>query len=110
MDLVNEIFRKNEELTASIKRLRQNGVLLAEAEKNYKIALRTEALKLRQEKGMPVTLISQIIFGVPEVADLRFKRDVAQTVYDTNMEHINCTKLQIRILEAQLSREWSNAK
>lgn len=106
MDLLEEIQRKTAELTASIKLLRKNGTELAECERDYKVKLRQEALKLRAEKGMPVTLIAQIIYGVPEVAELRFKRDVAQAMYDANIEHINGTKLQLRLLEAQLSREW----
>lgn len=73
MELYEELAQKNQELTQSIKLLRQNGIKLAEKERDYKIKLRQEALKLRSEKGMPVTLISQIIFGVPEVADLRFE-------------------------------------
>jgi hypothetical protein len=108
MDLVNEIFKLQEELNASIKRLASNGKRLAEAERDYKITLRTEALKLRSEKGLPVTLIAQIIYGVPEVAQLRFERDVAETIYNTNQEHINATKLKMRILESQVQREWSN--
>ena len=108
MDLVNEIFKLQEELNASIKRLASNGKRLAEAERDYKITLRTEALKLRSEKGLPVTLIAQIIHGVPEVAQLRFERDVAETIYNTNQEHINATKLKMRILESQVQREWSN--
>ena len=110
MDLVNEMFALNNELTASIRKLSENGKKLAEAERDYKITLREEALKLRVEKDMPVTLINQIIFGVPKVAELRFKRDIAETIYNTNQEHINCTKLKIRILESQINREWgSNA-
>ena len=57
---------------------------------------------------MAVTLINQIVYGIPIVADKRFKRDVAQTMYQTNLEYINTTKLQLRILENQLSREWEN--
>ena len=64
--------------------------------------------QLRVEKDMPVTLINQIIYGVPEVADKRFKRDIAETMYNTNQEHINATKLKLRLLESQVSREWSN--
>ncbi len=109
MDLFKEIQQLREELTQSIKLLRQNGIKLAEAEREYKIKLRQEALKLRQEKGMAVTLIDLIIYGVPEVAELRFKRDVAEAMYNANQEHINTTKLQIRILESQVSREWSAA-
>ena len=106
MDLINDIQRLMEELTISIKKLRQTGNALAEAEKDYKITLRQEALKLRVEKDMPVTLINQIIYGVPDVAEKRFKRDIAETLYNTNQEHINATKLKLRLLESQLQREW----
>lgn len=109
MDLITEIFRLNDELTASIKKLADNGKRLAEAERDYKLTLREEALKLRTEKDMPVTLINNIIYGVPKVADLRFKRDVAEAVYTANQEHINLTKLKIRILDNQVSREFGVA-
>lgn len=108
IDLYEEIMRLMVELTASIRKLRDNGAKLAEAERDYKITLRQEALRLRAG-DMPVTLINNIIYGVPEVAEKRFKRDVEQANYDANKEHINVTKLKLRILEAQLSREWTNA-
>ena len=108
MDLISDIQKLMDELTISIKKLRQTGNALAEAERDYKITLRQEALKLRVEDDMPVTLINQIIFGVPEVAEKRFKRDVAETMYQTNQEHINATKLKLRLLEAQVQREWGN--
>ena len=106
MDLINDIQMLMEELTISIKKLRQTGNALAEAERDYKITLRQEALKLKLEDKLPVTLINQIIFGVPEVADKRFKRDIAETMYNTNQEHINATKLKLRLLESQINREY----
>lgn len=106
MDLYEEITRLMAELTASIRKLRQNGVNLAEAERDYKIALRQEALKLRTGDNMPVTLINNVIYGIPAVAEKRFKRDVEQANYDANKEHINVTKLKLRVLESQLAREW----
>ena len=108
IDLYEEIQRLMAELTASIKKLRANGEKLAEAERDYKITLRQEALRLRAG-DMPVTLINQVIYGVKEVAEKRFKRDVEQANYDANKEHINVTKLKLRILEAQLAREWTSA-
>lgn len=105
MDLLEEIQRLMDELSSSIRVLRKNGTKLAEAERDYKLTLRQEALKLRTD-GQPVTLINQIIYGVPEVAQKRFDRDVAQAVYDANREHINITKLKLRLLEAQVSREY----
>lgn len=110
MDLFEDIQKLIDELTVSIKKLRQTGNDLAEAERDYKITLRQEALKLRTQEDMPVTLINQIIYGVPEVAQKRFKRDVAEAMYQSNQEHINATKLKLRILENQLNREWSNVK
>lgn len=109
IDLINDIFNKQNELSACIKKLGEYGMELAQKEKNYKICLRQEALKLRSEKGMPVTLINQIVYGVPEVAEKRFQRDVAETMYQTCQERINTLKLQIRILESQVQREWGNS-
>lgn len=105
MDLFEQIESLMAELTASIKQLRKNGEKLAEAEKDYKTTLTTEALKLRAE-DTPVTLINTTIYGLKGVAEKRFARDVAQATYEANKEHINICKLKLRILEGQLSREW----
>ena len=110
MELFNELQQKIQELNISIKSLRKTGSEYAEAEKDYKITLREEALKLRAEKGMPVTLIQQVVYGVPEVAKKRFNRDVKEAVYQANQEAINSLKLQIRVIEGQLNREWVNTK
>ncbi len=110
MNLFNEMQKLLNDLNISIKKLRETGTDFAEAERDYKITLRQEALKLRAEKGMPVTLIQQVVYGVPEVADKRFKRDVKEAIYQANQEAINSIKLQIRIIESQLQREWSNTK
>lgn len=106
MDLINDIQMLMEELTISIKKLRQTGNALAEAERDYKITLRQEALKLKLEDKLPVTLINQIIYGIPIVAEKRYKRDIAETMRDVNIEHIQATKLKLRLLEAQVQREY----
>lgn len=110
MNLFNEMQKLLNDLNISIKKLRETGTDFAEAERDYKITLRQEALKLRAEKGMPVTLIQQVVYGVPEVADKRFKRDVKEAIYQANQEAINSIKLQIRVIEGQLNREWGNAR
>ena len=110
MDLYEEITKLTNQLDISVKQLRKSGTEYADAEQRYKITLREEALKLRAEENMPVTLINQIIYGVPEVARLRFERDVKEAVYEANKEAINSIKLKLRILEGQLQREWSTCK
>lgn len=104
-NLFDTIQRKSNELDASIKALRKTGNAYAEAEKDYKIKLAEKALKLR-DSGLAVGMIDKVIYGDAEVADMRFKRDVAEVLYKANQEHINATKLQIRIIESQLNREW----
>ena len=108
MDLVLEVQEKLEQLEKSIKSLRVTGSEFAEAERHYKILLRNEALKLRTDENLPVTLIQQVVYGIPEVADARYKRDVAETVYKANQEAINSIKLQLRILENQIQREFTS--
>jgi len=108
MDLLNELNQKLKELDYSVKSLRTTGIAYAQAEKEYKIKLREECLKLRDEK-MAIGMIDKTAYGIPSVAELRFKRDSAEAVYKANQEAINSIKLQIRILESQIDREWGLA-
>lgn len=110
MDLYEQIQKFIAELDASVRQLRTSGTDLAQAEMDYKICLSQKALELKESNKTPVTLISLIIYGILEVAKLRFKRDVKQVIYQANQESINSTKLKLRLLEAQLNREWGNTK
>lgn len=105
-DLWGEIQQKTKQLDYCIKELRRSGTAYAEAERAYKIKLREVCLRLKGE-GMAIGMISLTCYGVPEIAELRFKRDVAETVYKANQEAINSIKLQLRLLDNQVSREWS---
>jgi len=105
MDLYNELQQKIKELDISIKNLRISGTEYAQAEKDYKIKLREECLKLRDEK-MAIGMIDKTCYGIPAIAQLRFLRDVKETVYKANQEAINSIKLQMRIIESQLDREY----
>lgn len=106
-DLINTMNELCEKLTIAGTQMKRYGNELAEAERDYKICLREEALRLRSTQDMPVTLIQQVVYGIPEVANKRFKRDVAEAMYKTSQEAINTLKLKIRILDSQISREWT---
>lgn len=105
MDLYNELQAKTRELDMSIRQLRTSGTNYAQAERDYKILLRQECLKLR-DSGMAIGMIDKTCYGIPSVAEARFKRDVAEAVYKANLEAINSIKLQMRLLEGQLNREY----
>lgn len=106
-DLMASLQVMSNELTESVKALRRNGANYAQAEKDYKILLRQECLKLRDE-GMAVGMIDKTCYGIPSVAEARLKRDIAEAVYKANQEHINAVKLQLRLIENQIGREWQN--
>lgn len=104
-DLYNELQSKTRQLDVAIKQLRNTGTEYAQAERAYKVLLREECLKLR-DAGMAVGMIDKTCYGIPSVAEARFKRDIAEVVYKANQEAINSIKLQMRLIEAQLQREW----
>lgn len=105
-DLINEIGQKSRLLDAAIRELGIRGRAYAQAEKDYRVAMARKILEER-DKGTPVTIISDICRGHPEIAKLRFERDCAEVVYKSALEAINAMKLQIRVLDAQVGREWS---
>lgn len=59
-----------------------------------------------RDSGMAIGMMDKTCYGIQSVADARFKRDVAETVYRANLEAINSIKLQLRLLENQIQREW----
>lgn len=105
MNLWTELEEKRKLLDKAIDNLATNGYDLAAKERDYKIAINKKALELRAE-DTPVTLINTVIYGYEDIAKLRFERDTAEVKYNSNLEYINTIKLQIRILENQLQREY----
>lgn len=106
VEVWREYEKKNRDLDYCIKQLQVNGTAFAEAERAYKVRLRAESLALKSE-GMPVTLIQLTVYGVPEVADLRFERDKAETIWRANLEAIYSIRLQLKLLESQMRSEMS---
>lgn len=82
------------------------GIKLAEAESAYNVLLRQKAL-IEKDQGVSVTFIDKFLRGDPEIAQKRKQRDIAEAWHDTLKEKINSTKLQIRVVESQIEREWT---
>ena len=83
----------------------ETGESEAQAEKDYRIALSKKML-IERDNGMPVSIISDVCRGSEEVAELKFKRDCAKANYESVQEAVNVYKLQIKVLENQIDREW----
>lgn len=78
-------------------------------ERLYRIALSKKLVELRAA-GEKVTHLADIARGIPEIAKLRFDRDIAEGLKKSAEEGINYYKIRVRVLEGQLNREWGASK
>lgn len=109
MELWEEITKNTAILDMSVESLKVRGKNYAKCEHDYRVRLSTRLMELRAD-GEKVTHLADIAKGEKETAKLRMERDIAECLYDSCKEGINVYKLKLRLLEGQLSREWSQAK
>ena len=107
-DLVEIIEKKREMLNTAITAARDRGKAFATAERDYQIAKTKKAFVWEQE-GKKTTFIAEFLKGDEEIAILRWERDCCEVLYDSAKDYINGVKLELRLLEAQLDREWKNS-
>ena len=104
---INNLNDLIKQLNHKVKILRQYGKEEAEKTKAYNVALASEITRLKNE-GIPSTIVEKVAKG--NIAKIIFDRDIATVMYETAQEDINATKLQIRVLESQIQREWGQSK
>lgn len=97
---------KRNKMRPALEEMKNAGRKLAYAEFEYKKALRMEVLKERA-KETAVGIIDKIIYGEDTVGLTRLRRDIALTDYETAKELIMMLKLDIKIIESQIAREWT---
>ena len=107
MDLVNELNNLINKLDISVKSLRKTGSDYAKAYTEYRVALAKELVRLKDD-GMAVTIAYDVARGKPEIAKLKFKEISSEAIYKANQESINALKLQIKIIQNQIDKEWGN--
>lgn len=105
LDLINTLNDKSQALDVAIKQLRKSAYDYALARYNYRVAITQETLKLR-DAGVKVTIISDTVRGTPSIAKLGMQEIIAKSIYEANQEAIQALKLQIRLLDAQIDREF----
>lgn len=103
---INEINELQIRLNDSIKIMGNLGRKWAMAERDYRVAEMQETLK-QKDQGVAATLINTIVKGM--VAEEKFRRDEAEALWKTAQENVNAIKLQIRVLDNQIEREWGNS-
>lgn len=105
IDLYEELNAKSNALDISVKQLRKSGENYAKAYTDYRVALAKELIILKEE-GYAITLAGDIARGKPEIARLKFNEITTEAIYKANLESINALKLQIKLLQNQIDKEW----
>lgn len=107
-ELIIALSRKKAEMNRTLALAKERGFAMAEAERAYKIEKAKFIAKARMDK-VPVTLIRDLAQGEINISKLRLERDKAKVLYLNAVEAINIYKLECRLIEAQVNREWGNA-
>lgn len=87
--------------------LKTLGLKKANAEKEYRVALRKELLQLKVDK-YPMSIIQDLAKGEDKVSKLRLERDLAENSYAVCQESIRNTRLEIETLRSLLA--WSKVE
>lgn len=95
----------NNYLTSALAEYKTRGKAYAEAYKNYRILLSQELLKLKAE-GMPVTIAYDIARGTEQVANAKEQEIITECLYKSCQEAINTYKLQIKILQENINKDY----
>lgn len=107
MDLLEEMNRLKNLLNKTLAELKDRGIIYAKAYASYRKLLAQELLKLKAE-GMPATIAYDIARGKEEIANAKEQEIIAETLYKSCQEAINSYKLQMKILQEQIEKEYHN--
>ena len=81
----------------------------AQAEKDYKMAVREQILKHKAD-GQPATLIPKLVEGHKSVAELKFAMDVKEALVKANLEAARSTVTQLDAIRSMLSWQKQELK
>ena len=92
-ELLPYLNKRRDDLNKALTIAKERGIELAAAERKYRVEKR-KAILLAKHNGEKV------------ISQLRYERDVAKTLYASATEAINIYKLDCRLVEAQIARDW----
>ena len=107
LDLQNELNIQLNNARDAQENLVPNAVSLANLEKQYKIAKAKKVAEL-DLKGVAKTLISTYVEGDETVAELKRQLVIAEGTYDATKDKLNLFKLNAKMLNDEINREWNS--
>jgi hypothetical protein len=98
----------NASLVDSVKHMKELGRGKAEAERDYKRALREAIITMRLNDNVAWTACSDLALGMENVSELRYRRDVYESDYECAKEKIYILKLRLRTLMDQQKLDYAD--
>lgn len=99
MELSKEIMNTAKRLQKASSKIFELGKDKAETERNYRVALMHEMLVLKSE-GLSIGMINDVSRG--RVAELLFKRDLAEVMYKSGIESMKALQSTLSALQSLL--------
>lgn len=103
-DLQEEQNKAYKSMEESNKNAHAKDIEMAEAIRQYDIALGQKILELRAE-GIQASIVEKVAKGKPEIADIKFMAESAEAQARASKENINIKKKIFDSLEATKKRE-----
>jgi hypothetical protein len=104
---IDGIQKKNRELSSKNDELSTLAENMANAERDYNVALSRKLLTLKAD-GMSITLCDKIAKGDKIIADLYFQYRVAEAIYDAGKKKIQSLAINIDSYRSLLS--WAKSE
>lgn len=105
MEEIKKMQELNTYLTTALAEYKKRGIDYAKAYKNYRVLLSQELLRLKAE-GMPVTIAYDIARGTEQVANAKEQEIITECLYKSCQEAIQTYKLQIKILQENINKDY----
>ena len=104
-DLYASLLKVTEQMDEAISDMKEYGLAMAEAERDYRVSKAKEIAKLRLIDKTPVSIVSDVANGDEKVAGLRLERDKNEVMYKASIERLQKLKREHDLLKVFLTKE-----
>ena len=105
-----ELLEKSKKTLDSLtEELRKRGYSKAMAEREYRKALAVKEVALKSRgNNYPANMAIDIAKGTPEIADLRYKRDIAEIEYERCKDRLRNERSNIEAIRSLIAWDRAN--
>ncbi len=104
-DLYASTLKVATQMDEAISDMREYGLAMAEAERDYRVSKAKEIARLRIEQNTPVSIVESLANGTEDVATARLERDKHEVMHKVALERLQKLKRDSDLLKVFLTKE-----